>query len=65
MTRRSTAGRRFRCGQRYLKVRAGVELVSNGDMTVDSNWDLTECQAGCAPAPTRLRAAWPCGLPAT
>lgn len=24
-----------------LKVRAGVELVSSGDMTVDSNWDLT------------------------
>jgi filamentous hemagglutinin family protein len=25
----------------HLKVRAGVELVSAGDMTVDSNWDLT------------------------
>ncbi|MBI3433123.1 MAG: filamentous hemagglutinin family protein [Hydrogenophilales bacterium] len=24
-----------------LKVRAGVELVSRGDMTVDANWDLT------------------------
>ncbi|HQT71371.1 MAG TPA: hypothetical protein PLE48_13235, partial [Thiobacillus sp.] len=25
-----------------LKVRAGVELVSDGDMTVDADWDLTD-----------------------
>ncbi|MDP3136170.1 MAG: filamentous hemagglutinin family protein, partial [Burkholderiaceae bacterium] len=25
-----------------LKVRAGVELVSSGDMTVDADWDLTD-----------------------